>query len=90
MTVEQLIDKYKLFLQNEYGIEQGRDQGDKAISPREHAEHLFWMLEQMRKEEVWDDPLKLNRWLGFVQGAFWRGGEMRIKDMRDQTRGLTL
>jgi len=89
MTVEQLVVTYRLFLQSEYELEEGRQLGDKAKLPSEHAEHVLWMLDQILFE-LHEDPMKLMRWLGFVQGVLWCGGDMRIKDIREQTRGLTL
>lgn len=42
--------------------------------------HLRYMLEQMKTET---DESKLNRWLGFVQGALWFDYIYSINDLRE-------
>lgn len=56
--------------------------------------HLAWMINQMllptdeHLKSKMDNPLILNRWLGFIQGALWSNGLRSIQQLRDETRGL--
>ncbi len=52
----------------------------------EQYKHILWMLRQIpgfleegRKEKV-------NRWLGFIQGALWADGVYTIEEMKDHNR----
>jgi len=47
--------------------------------------HVQGMLKQMR--EFTDDG-KFNRWLGFVQGVMWHGGEFTIEALRQHVTDL--
>jgi hypothetical protein len=51
----------------------------------EHA-HLLWMCDQVElflNKDQWE---KVNRWLGFMQGALWMSGIYSIDEMRDHNR----
>jgi len=59
-------------------------------TPREALEHVLWMLDEMEgwigdqmtmNAKKWE---KVQRWLGFVQGALWREGVYSIDHMRAQ------
>lgn len=48
--------------------------------------HVKWMLAEMSNwgpTNHWD---KLNRWLGFVQGAFWCEDVYSIEEMKEHNR----
>ncbi len=70
-----------------------RDRLKKAASARcpndrlpdfeEAARHCKWMLGEMERHAAeWPED-KLNRWLGFVQGALWMLGVYTIDDLRN-------
>ena len=50
---------------------------DETYSPR--LEHVRWMLSVMLNMT---DTEKLNRWLGFVQGALWCNGVFSVDELR--------
>lgn len=50
--------------------------------------HLRWMIATMLDDgEPWSTR-KVNRWLGFIQGALWRAGATGILALRDDSRDL--
>ncbi len=75
---------------------------DKEPTPQEAISHVNGMLDRMDTfldlvekygaDEAqpmggaWD---KFNRWLGFVQGAFWFHGDYTLDMMRDHNRSNT-
>ena len=59
------------------------DTGVKYPTPYVRLDHIRWMLNEMSNIEELD---KLNRWLGFVQGALWCGGVYTIDEMREHVR----
>jgi hypothetical protein len=48
------------------------------------GEHLSWMLDNMPDEQA--DPLKFQRWLGFVQALLLVTGVYTLDQLRDQMR----
>lgn len=69
----------------------------KSWTPYGDSCHLLWMLGEMNAmlcdAGVNDEDggpakrdQKLNRWLGFVQGALWAHGMATIDQLRDDTR----
>jgi hypothetical protein len=44
-------------------------------------QHLAWMCEHIIKTAA-ADPVRMQRWLGFVQGCLWYGGRFSIDDLR--------
>lgn len=51
--------------------------------------HIAWMCDTLLQEENFDDE-KLNRWLGFIQGALWSAGLCSIDDLRNDVKGVGL
>ena len=50
---------------------------------REVDKHILWMCRNMPK----DDEAKINRWLGFIQGAIWSFGARSINELRKENIG---
>lgn len=53
----------------------------------ERREHLNYMLQQMKTET---DEGKLNRWMGFVQGALWFDSRFSIDELRDHVNSCKI
>lgn len=86
-TIE-AIDKYDAELAAK-GVEPKRSDVGQLVTDEAVAyAHLRWMCGQIRQfaeEERFD---KCNRWIGFMQGAFWVLGHNTIDSFRaDNTQG---
>lgn len=91
MNVKQgreIIEKYRLEIS---WVESEAGPFDRQPSPLETVNHLGSMLNEMEdflnpeleRDGDWD---KFNRWLGFIQGVFWVGGDYTLNEMRDHNR----
>jgi hypothetical protein len=70
----------------------------------ESARHLLWMLDRMDEmnqklehpaeykslQKYQQDTMKLNRWLGFVQGVLWAQLDCSLDDLRKHVREAKL
>lgn len=63
--------------------------GNRAMDYRRTLGHIAWMCDTLLQEENFDDE-KLNRWLGFIQGALWSAGLCSIDDLRNDVKGVGL
>lgn len=50
--------------------------------------HLRWMIKTMLEDGGSWSTRKVNRWLGFCQGALWYAGATGILALRDDSRDL--
>lgn len=86
-ATDKLLTQYGLELQSmrEQGVtatkSYGRDEIDDGIFGQ--IDHLSGMIAQMLQME---DVVKLNRWLGFVQGAMWTIQVRSVDELRNETR----
>lgn len=76
-----LLDFYKGYL-NKY-VSKERNVNADPTNIWESFGHILWMIDEMKNM---DDQEKANRWLGFIQGAFWAMGKFTIDEMRDHNR----
>ncbi len=70
-----------------------RDRGGNAHTRAECLQHLDYMVDRMHGAErarpgeldtlITMSDQKINRWLGFIQGALWAMGVASIDDLRD-------
>ncbi len=87
-----IVARYRSFLGH---LPKGEGPFDRKPTPQEAMTHLHGMLDKMEGfldtvdkrgsewELEWD---KFNRWLGFMQGAFWLHGDYVLDQMRDHNR----
>ena len=85
--IREILDRYKTYLDAKQGIE------NKALGeerrPFVHIDafcHLRYMLDQMYGFLEQGKREKLMRWIGFMQGVFWRQGNYTLKDLKNQSR----
>ncbi len=52
------------------------------IIPVQVEDHVLWMCEHIEKTLLVTDPMKAQRWLGFIQGALFMLGMYSIDDLR--------
>lgn len=70
--IDRLLGQYAVALQGLGG------------GPSSAERHALHMIDEMLKME---DPVKLNRWFGFLQGVMWMLALRTIDELRDETRG---
>lgn len=63
------------------------DLGQRYLGVGERRAHLNYMLQQMKMET---DEGKLNRWLGFVQGALWFDYIFSIDELREHVNSCKI
>lgn len=87
-AIQKLVDGYFKYLRMRF-FYPGRADGDKlAPKPKEQISHIMWMAQEMQKCVVSTsaDELRLNRWLGFMQGVMWSLKIVTIDRLRDETK----
>ena len=50
------------------------------------APYVHWMCKEVLSWDLKEDFEKANRWLGFIQGAFWVMGFYTINEMKEHNR----
>lgn len=80
-----LLHKYDLELLD-LGV--GYNRSEDSARPGQVLSHLRWMIGTLRTEGSSWSVRKVNRWLGFIQGALWVAGVKGIKSLRDDSRHL--
>ena len=48
--------------------------------------HILWMISQMAELFKQDKFEKMNRWIGFIQGALWSRGIYSVSEMREHNQ----
>lgn len=83
MTADQMLRLTALYRNRLRKAEAIRCPADRLPDYEEAARHCNWMLGEMElNARDWDGD-KLNRWLGFVQGALWMLGVYTIDELRE-------
>ena len=73
---------------NYYGYKPNKcDLGQRYLEVGERRAHINYMLEQMKTET---DEGKLNRWLGFIQGALWFDYRYSIDELREHVNSCKI
>ena len=88
-AVRALLEGYDAHLAS-LGMAPLRTAGSERPSPGEGLQHARWMVRRLLEDaeaEGWS-VRKVNRWLGFLQGALWFGGVRGIPGLRDDSRHL--
>lgn len=77
-TERKLIDFYERVLPFPAVRLDGSESGD-CLKISERMQHVRWMLAEMKSM---NDPAKLNRWIGFLQGVLFTSGFCTIEELR--------
>lgn len=91
LKVAELFDMYATLLRYTPELEPVRYDPERRpiFLGEKEAEHIMWMCEEGHRLATSPAPESIEkamRWLGFIQGAFWIGGDFTIAEITEHNK----